>query len=390
MFRPNGFRFERIPFHLHWREDAPFKETYGGGFDTIIVEGQYLKPVDAPPSKTVLIFMHPTGVMNLLPMTNAMARAGVPTICAVSRYPHNDSGLIMEKVARDLGAYVAYAREQLGFEYVVLAGWSGGGSLSLFYQSQAEKPWITATPAGDPFDLVTNPLPKADAVMQLAAHVSRAITLTEWIDASILDETDPTRRDPELDLYGEVVRPPFSADFLERYRAAQIARSRKIDDWVRETLEQVRRTGEMERAFVVHGTMADPRWLDLAVDPNDRKGPNWCYMGEPRTVNMMPAGLARYSSLRSWLSQWSFAESRADGPRCAGDVSVPVLVIENSADDACTPSHTRRIFDGVKHADKELHVNRGATHYYQGQPEKMAESVQVCLDWLRRKGFLAG
>lgn len=388
MFRPNGYRFERVPFHLHWREDAPFKETYGGGFDDIIVEGQYLKPLDAPSSKTVLIFMHPTGVMNLLPMTNAMARAGVPTICAVSRYPHADYGLIMEKVVRDLGAYVAYAREKLGFEYVVLAGWSGGGSLSLFYQSQAEKPWITHTPAGDPFDLVEAKLPKADAVMQLAAHVSRAITLTEWIDASILDESDPTKRDPELDLYGETVKPPFSAEFLDRYRSAQIARSRKIDDWVKETLEQVRRTGEMERAFVVHGTMADPRWLDLAVDPNDRKGPNWCYMGEPRTVNMMPAGLARYSSLRSWLSQWSFAESRADGPKCAGDISVPVLVVENSADDACTPSHTRRIFEGVGHADKELYVNRGATHYYQGQPDKMAESVQVCLDWLRRKGFL--
>ncbi len=383
-----SYGFDRIPFHLHWTEKSSFKETYGGGFDQVIVEGQYLKPKDAPPSKTILIFMHPTGVMNLLPMTNAMARAGLPVICAASRYPHNDSGLIMEKVLIDLGRYVRHAKEKLGYEHVVLAGWSGGGSLSMFYQSQAEKPWITHTPAGDECDLTAADLIPADAVMQLAAHVSRAITLTEWIDASILDEHDPSRRDPELDLYGDIVKPPYDQAFLGRYRAAQIARSKKIDDWVKETLEVVRRNGEMERAFVVHGTMADPRWLDLAVDPNGRKGPNWCFLGEPHTVNMMPAGLARYSSLRSWLSQWSYAESRADGPKCAGDITVPVLVIENTADDACTPSHTRRIFEGLTKADRELYRNEGASHYYYGQPEKMAESVGACLDWLRRKGLL--
>jgi pimeloyl-ACP methyl ester carboxylesterase len=132
-----AYAFDRIPFHLHWREPSAFKETYGGGTDgTIVVEGQFLRPKDAPPSRTVLIFMHPTGVMNLLPFTNAMALAGLPVICAGSRYPHNDSGLIMEKVVLDLGHYVRYAREKLGFENVVLAGWSGGGSLSMFYQAR--------------------------------------------------------------------------------------------------------------------------------------------------------------------------------------------------------------------------------------------------------------
>ena len=143
-----------------------------------------------------------------------------------------------------------------------------------------------------------------------------------------------------------------------------------------------------EFCFVVHGTMADPRWMDLSVDPNDRKGPNWCFMGEPRIVNMMPAGLARYCSLRAWLSQWSYRESRADGPKCAGDISVPVLVIENSADDACTPSHAARIFAGVAHDDKEFHIVKGATHYYIGQPDKMAEAVALVSAWLKKKKLL--
>ncbi|WP_343232229.1 TetR/AcrR family transcriptional regulator, partial [Mycolicibacterium sp. CBMA 361] len=38
-------------------------------------------------------------------------------------------------------------------------------------------------------------------LMLLAAHISRHGTMTEWMDASILDETDPSKRDAELDLY---------------------------------------------------------------------------------------------------------------------------------------------------------------------------------------------
>jgi alpha-beta hydrolase superfamily lysophospholipase len=132
--------------------------------------------------------------------------------------------------------------------------------------------------------------------------------------------------------------------------------------------------------------MADPKWLDPSIDPNGRKA-RWCFMGDPKSVNESPAGLARFSHLRSWLSQWSYDDARADGPTCGADISVPVLVVENTADDACTPSHTQRIFAGVKHADKELKYIQGANHYYFGQPDKMAESVAVQSDWLKRKGF---
>ena len=57
--------------------------------------------------------------------------------------------------------------------------------------------------------------------MLLAAHISRHGTLTEWLDASILDESDPTNRDPELDLYNPTTpnQPPYSQEFLARYRA---------------------------------------------------------------------------------------------------------------------------------------------------------------------------
>ena len=91
--------------------------------------------------------------------------------------------------------------------------------------------------------------------------------------------------------------------------------------------------------------MADPRWLDPAVDANDRE-PGRCYLGDPRLINDSPGGLGRFTTLRSWLSQWSHDRSNADGVACGRRISVPVLVIGNSADDACTPSHTERLYDG--------------------------------------------
>lgn len=284
---------ERLPLTVIFQEESDAKETYGGGFNTVLLEGQFLKPKDSD-CETVLIFMHPTGLMNWLPMPIALAHMGFPVMCCGSRYPHNDATLIMEKVVVDLGRYVKHAKEELGFRKVILAGWSGGGSLSMFYQAEAEDPSVTSTPAGDMPDLTKAGLEPADAVLQLAAHVSRAITLSEWIDASILDENDPSKRDPELDLYNpdNPNQPPYSEEFLTRYRAAQKARIRRITAWVKDELAKLKTESDVyrEKAFVVHGTMADPRWLDPAVDPNDRKS-NWCYMGDPEQVNDLPPAL---------------------------------------------------------------------------------------------------
>jgi len=377
---------DRLPVTLIFQDKSGFKETYGGSQDWVLCEGQYLKPKEAPASKTIVLFMHPTGVMNYLPMPVALAHAGIPVMCCGSRYPHNDTALIMEKVAIDLGRYVRHAKEVLGYDKVVLAGWSGGGSLSLFYQSQAERPTITKTPAGDPVSLIEASLIPADGVMQLAAHVSRAITLSEWIDPSINDELAPYNRDPSLDIYAEapVETPPYSIEFQNRYRAAQKGRIARITADVQQRLADFKSKGQMfqEHAFVIHGTMADLRWLDPTIDANERK-PNWCYMGDPRVVNMSPAHLGRYSSLRSWMSQWS-EFSPADGPKCAGDISVPALVVENMADDACTPSHAARIRAGFKKVVPDFHQIPGATHYYMGQQDKLAIAVGIVSEWLDR------
>src|SRR2546426_10106908 len=138
------------------------------------------------------------------------------------------------KVLVDLGAYLRHAKQKWGYEKILLCGWSGGGSLALFYQAQAEKPTITRTPAGDAVDL-RNLVP-ADAMIFQAAHLSRARMLAEWIDPSVSDENDPDRRDLELDIYhpGCPNQPPYSKEFVARFRAAQLARMRRKTAWVKE------------------------------------------------------------------------------------------------------------------------------------------------------------
>src|SRR5690606_5583691 len=155
--------WERVPLIVSFPDTAKFSETYGfaGNSGLINLEGQLLRPVGRP-SKTVYVFMHPTSTLQLLPMPTALADQGLHVLCAASRYPKNDTALIMEKVAIDLGQWLRYARERLGYEKLVLVGWSGGGSLSLFYQAQAENPTVTHTPAGDEVNLVEAGLQPAD------------------------------------------------------------------------------------------------------------------------------------------------------------------------------------------------------------------------------------
>jgi pimeloyl-ACP methyl ester carboxylesterase len=292
----------------------------------------------------------------------------------------------MEKVLLDLGAYIRRAKEVWGYDRVVLCGWSGGGSLALFYQSQAEKPSITETPAGDPVELKA--LIPADAMIFQAAHLSRARMLSEWIDPSVTDEANPDERNLELDIYDPKCpnQPPYSKDFVETFRSAQLRRMRRRTGWVKEALRKLK-GDEMERGFVTYRTMCDVRFMDPALDPNDRK-PRWCYLGKPETANTGPVGIGRFSTLRAWLSQWSIDDSNADGPKCARSISVPLLAIENSADDAVPQPHARIIHDAAGSRDKTFHVIQGATHYYQGQPELLEQAVELCVGWMARRGLL--
>jgi alpha-beta hydrolase superfamily lysophospholipase len=208
------------------------------------------------------------------------------------------------------------------------------------------------------------------------------------IDPSVIDELNPDKRDIELDIYNQANpnQPPYTPEYITRFRKAQYERIDRITVWAKKTLAELkaRNTAEMERGFIVHRTMADPRFCDPTLDPNDRR-PYWSYMGKPETVNTGPVGLARFTTLRSWLSQWSIEDSYGNGLACAARIKAPLLVIENSADDAVPQPHARLLYDAAATQDKRFHVIEGANHYYAGQPELLAEATAVIFSWLAER-----
>lgn len=373
----------REPYGIVHREASGFKDVYGGAGGMVFVECMRIAP-KAGQSRRAIVFTHPIGGGSFLPLVTALAHAGHHILYVNPRYRGNDTALIMEKCIADLGAALKDARTRFGYEEIILGGWSGGGSMSLFYQDQAERPTITHTPAGDAFDLAALDLPPAQGIMLLAAHISRAMTLTEWMDPSILDESRPFERDPELYLYDPANphQPPYTPAYVERFRTAQLARNRRISQWAKAELASI--GPNEERAFVVHGTMADVRWTDPTQDPSDRR-PFECYLGVPKIANDGPVGLARFTTLRSWLSQWSHDDTNATGLGNAARISCPVLVINNTADLACTPSHARRLFDAVAHDNKAYHDISGADHYYIERPDLLPEAVGVVGEWLESR-----
>jgi dienelactone hydrolase len=384
--------YTRTPYLIVHHEQEARKDVYGSVDDAVVLQAQLLR--GERPSHTAVIAMHPIGSPGYLPMFSNMARSGHHVVACATRYSSGDAALQMENVLVDLAACIRDARTRLGYERIVLVGWSGGGSLMAAYQGESEQPTIKETAAGEPTALADLDLLPADGLLLIATHRSRHHLLTDWLDASIVDELDPTAHRAELDLYDEANphQPPYGAGFLATYRAEQQARNRRISGWAREQLAALRAAGrpDEERCFVVHGTMADPRWLDPTVDPNDRR-PGWSYLGNPRTANNSAAGLARFTTTRSWLSQWSIDDAQIDAVDAGSRITIPSLVVTASADDACPTSHSDAIFTALAATDKERAEVAGANHYFSGPNGKqhLAAGAELIDDWMGRHDFVA-
>jgi hypothetical protein len=294
-----------------------------------------------------------------------------------TRYRGAEPYFLLEHAVIDIGVGVRWLREDEGVDTVVILGNSGGGSLMGAYQSQATEPNL-ASALGMPLPDAVVDLPKADLYVSLNAHPGRPEVLTAWIDPSVVDETDPLSLDPALDMFDPDHGPPYPPDFVDRYRAAQRARNERISAWARSELERFAAAGHWDRTFNVHRVWADLRFLDLALDPSDRT--SGCYQGDPRKANYGPLGIGRTSTLRSWLSMWSLADSQCTGGPHLARIDVPALVVQSTADRGVYPSDARAIFEALGCDDKRLELIPGEHYFEDGGRDGVADLIAAWTD----------
>ncbi|WP_375779411.1 alpha/beta hydrolase family protein [Bradyrhizobium sp. ma5] len=340
------------------------------------IYGAYEEP--SSDRKLACIVMHPTSNFMGHYLISPLAERGICCMGLNSRYVGNDTVLLMERVIQDLGAGIKFL-QQLGYERVFLIGNSGGAALSAFYQAQAEGLTITQAPDGTKLGLEPSDLPPTAGIVLTAAHLGRSRLFEEWLDPAIANEAYPLTTNRCLDVYDEANGPPFAPEWLDRFRAAQRVRRDRIEAWVWEKLRELRSTEGAPRdmAFVVHRTHADPRLVDLSLDPNDRPiGSIW---GPAREVNFAANAMGRFTTLSAFLSQWASC-SQADGPTNLARTRVPVILFEHTADGSTFPS-TRDAWLNAAGARGVLHALKMGNHYLSGQPHLVAEMADRILAW---------
>jgi pimeloyl-ACP methyl ester carboxylesterase len=351
-----------------------------------------------PPSgqpRTCIILAHPRVDFSTHYSIPFWTAAGFAACALNTRYLNNDSTMLHETLLLDVAAAIRFLREEEQFERIVMLGNSGGGSLFAYYDAQARTPLgqrIAAPPGGGPPDLNRFELPTADGYIALAAHPGQGLVLMSCLDAAVADEHDPLASDPALDMYDEhngFRTPPeparYSAEFLDRYRAAQRARCTRLDALARRHIEEARRARAVARSdgfaassaddrryvarramapryMIVYRTQANPNYLDLSLDPSERAAGS-IISPRPDLANYSTFGLGRIATPDAWLSTWSGLSSYARMAANLPKVTVPTLVVGANADQDIFISDVRAEFEQSGAADKTLAFIEGADHF---------------------------
>ena len=247
------------------------------------------------------------------------------------------------------------------------------------YQAEAVEPAL-ATAANGLLKDALAALPPGQLYISLNAHPGRPEVLTNWMDASVVDESDPTKTDSALDPFNPENGPSYSEAFIVKYRAAQRARNQRITDWAKAELARLKAVGIPDRIFPLFRTWADLRFMDPAIDPSERPCPA-CYAGSPPLANRNPLGIGRANTLRAWLSMWSLETSHCRGEERLAKLELPSLVIQSMADTGVFPSDARKIFQALAAADKTLEFLPGA-HYFEDAEQNRERVADAMTAWI--------
>ena len=283
------------------------------------------------------------------------------------RFRSMEERFILDLALDDLAAGTRWLKETAGIKKIIFIGNSGGGSLMAALQARAEKGVDTVG---------------ADAYVFLNAHPGRADVLTDVLDPAVIDEDDPTKTDPSLDMFNSINGPPYSEEFQQRYRTAQKERNHKITRWAKAELKRLNDAGIADKMFGVPRTLADLRYMDPTIDPSKRR-PEMCYYGNPKKANFDIGFVARACTIKTWLSMWSLEDSPSRFDILADSITIPTLVLQSLGDMGVFPSYAHWIFDRCGSKSKELIFIEGE-HFFEDSEANLETCADVMVEWVRK------
>ena len=396
MFELDAHLGAQRPFGLNYwplADDVPAMDIPRESIRLVTPDGALVRGLLwTPPNgkwKTAVILSHPRGDFSVHYACPLLAAAGYAVFGFSTRYINNDTDCLHENCIID----VKVAHDEMirrGAEAVVLLGNSGGGSLMAMAHAE---------------------LGIGDGWVGMAAHPGEGVFMLQVIDPSVTDESDPFSRDPALDMYNpdNGWRPwpePSSYDpaWLETYRAAQIARVARIDAVAKQSIADAEEAGQQlegihkstnlaewrdlraRRVFTkyltIYRTLADPAYLDLSIDPDQRPMGSLFAFPDPFEANYGRGGLARTMTARGWLSTWSGLSSHAKLADTMPDVKVPTLLVHPTADTEIRIRQAQEIVANSGAADSTYLEMKGAPHYLEGH---RVEALAAVAEWIGKR-----
>jgi hypothetical protein len=232
--------------------------------------------------------------------------------------------------------------------------------------------------------------------------------MLQVIDPSMADEDDPFSTVPELDMYhpDNGWRPwpqpcEYDREWLARYRAAQVARVARIDAIAKAAIADAaeaggrlrgvdkhdapaawrehRRRAVFTRYHTIYRTLADPAYLDLSIDPDERPMGSLFAFPDPFDANYGRGGLARTMTSRGWLSTWSGLSSHAKLADTMPRVTVPTILVHPTADTEIRVWQAEEIVANAGAEDTTYVELKGAPHYLEGHRR---EALAIVAEWL--------